>query len=437
MKKYSIRLIGLLSFALTSVPCSAQLSRYECWFDNQQMGSSGALSGSELTVVRSFDTRPLSSGLHTFCFRAQQSDGKYSPVYTSTFLKFAAIDGSMLEYWIDDKFLYRDAIFVEGEDGVVQLSLDLNDSDKYPEGLHTFYFRVAEQGGNYSPIYTSSFMKFKAGEGQALEYWFDDGFNECEIKPIESIVDGVMPLELDMTNTRKFPLGFHQLHMRVVMSGSQYSPVYSSYVMRLPDGNRSELTFWVDDNYANRKPMAANASGNIVVLNGLLDLSSITPGIHQLHYRITSNGYDDGVTYNENIMVKSRYQQDDNTMIVAKRHWVDDADGGEMGVLKSVVFADSFTLNPWDYSEGQHAYHVAYQNSAGVWSETNTTYFYRDPMSPNQLKIGMLANDIDEVKIEGNLPVYNLNGMKVGMSSDIKQLHRGIYIIGGRKVVKQ
>lgn len=439
MKKLSIRLIGLLAMMLTAIPCSAQLSSYEWWFDNQQIGGSGLLGGSEQTVNLHLPTSSLTSGLHTFHFRALQSDGMYSPVYTSTFLRFAAISGAMLEYWLDDRFNYRAAVEVKDEDGVVVQTLDLSDNDRYPVGFHTLNFRVAEQGGNYSPIYTASFMKFNPGEqAQVLEYWFDDGFeNRRETMPLADTPDGVVSMELDMKNTVKFPLGLHHLYMRVAMAGSKYSPVYSAYVMRLADGNKSEVTFWIDDDYAHRKVIHGNASSNTVVLGGQLDFSTVSPGIHRLHYRITSNGYDDGVVYEEPLLVKSLYRKDDtNATIVAKRHWVDDGESGEMSTGGSVVFVDNLTLNPWDYTDGQHAYHVAYQNSAGVWSETNTTYFYKDPQSPNMLKIGMMTDDIDEVTAEANVPVYNLSGMKVGMSNDMNQLPRGIYIVGGKKVVK-
>lgn len=435
MKKHSIRLIGLLALVLTALPCRAQLRSYECWFDNQQGASSGALSGSEQTLELSLDAKQLKSGLHTFCIRAQQSDGMYSPVYTSTFLKFAAIDACMVEYWVDNLFDLRDAVPVEGDDGVVSLSLDLNDIGKYSIGLHTLYFRVAEQGGNYSPIYSSTFMKFNSGEGKALEYWFDNGFDHRSTVTIEQSHNDLIPLSLDLNSNPTFTLGLHQFHMRMVMYGGEYSPVYTSYVMRLPTGNHSDITFWVDNDYAHRKTFSSKLAGDVIQLNGLLDLSSVTPGMHYLHYRLATNGYDDGVAYQEPLLVKTRYTKENNPTIVARRSWIDDGEGGEISVGQSEVFVDNVILSPWDYSEGQHTYNVAYLNSAGVWSDTNVTYFYRDPQCPSQLKVGMIADDIAEVNADVDMPVYNLNGMKVGMSSDMKQLPRGVYIVGGKKMV--
>lgn len=413
MKKLSIRLIGLLAMALTAIPCSAQLSSYEWWFDNRQIGSSGQLSGSEQTVDLQLPTASLTSGLHTFHFRALQSDGMYSPVYTSTFLKFAAISGAMLEYWLDDRFDYRAAVEVTDASGLVDLNLDLSDNDKYPVGFHTLNFRVAEQGGNYSPIYTSSFMKFDPSqEGQMLEYWFDDGFeNRRETMPLVDTPDGVMSLDLDMTNQTKFPLGLHQLHMRVAMAGSKYSPVYSAYVMRLAEGNHSEVSFWIDDDHTNRKVAHGNANSNIVVLGGDLDFSKITPGIHRLHYRITSNGYDDGVVYEEPILVKSRYRDDGNVHIVAENHWVDEQyiEYGDNVSSQSMVFTHNLTLNPNDYAVGQHVLYVAYKNSAQVWSETNATYFYKEASDPNKLKIGRMPTAIETAEL-GELSVRAQEG---------------------------
>lgn len=440
MRKVNILVLLTLQLIFGNILSFAQsLSSYEWWFDNRQIGSSGQLSGSEYTVDLQLPTASLTSGLHTFHFRAQQSDGWFSPVYTSTFLKFAAISGSMLEYWLDDRFDYRAAVEVTDASGLVDLNLDLLDNNKYPVGFHTLNFRVVEQGGNYSPIYTSSFMKFDPSqEGQILEYWFDDGYENNRVTmPLADTPDGVMALQLDMKNTLKFPLGLHQLHMRVVMAGSKYSPVYSAFVLRLAEGNKSEVTFWLDDDYAHRKVTHGNANGNIVVLSGQLDLSTISPGIHRLHYRVASNGYDDGVVYEEPILVKSRYRKDDNVVIVAKRHWVDDGEGGEMEVAPSYLFVDNFTLNPHDYAVGQHAYHVAYMNSAGVWSDANVTYFYKDAQSPNKLRMGVMTDAVEDVESDVEIPVYNLGGIKVGMSSDMPRLPRGIYIIGGKKVVKR
>lgn len=416
MRKVNILVLLTLLLILGNILSSAQsLSNYEWWFDNRQIGGNGRLGGSEHTVNLQLPTTSLTSGLHTFHFRAQQSDGSFSPVYTSTFLKFAPISGSMLEYWLDDRFDYRAAVEVTDASGLVDLNLDLSDNDKYPVGFHTLNFRVAEQGGNYSPIYTSSFMKFDPSqEGQMLEYWFDDGFeNRRETMPLVDTPDGVMSLDLDMTNQTKFPLGLHQLHMRVAMVGSKYSPVYSATVFRAVDGTHTEITYWLDDDYVHRKVLKGGNSQNGVITfdQKTMDFTNAAPGVHRLHYRVTSAGFDEGVTYETPIMVKSRYRDDGNVHIVAENHWVDEQyiEYGDNVSSQSMVFTHNLTLNPNDYAVGQHVLYVAYKNSAQVWSETNATYFYKEASDPNKLKIGRMPTAIETAEL-GELSVRAQDG---------------------------
>ena len=87
---------------------------------------------------------------------------------------------------------------------------------------------------------------------QILEYWFDDNFYKKATIPINVGSESMQVLELDFTDMVKFPLGFHRLNYRVVANGA-YSPVYSDCVMRIPDGEHSEIIYWLDDDY-NKEP---------------------------------------------------------------------------------------------------------------------------------------------------------------------------------------
>ena len=381
--RQTLRLVLLAALASLAGIAQAQLTEYECWFDNGVGGFNGVLSGFESTVTVNAQTGSLSPGLHTFSFRARQSDGYYSPVTTSTFLKFSAITGSMLEYWIDGGFPYRDAATLSaGEEGIATLSLDLSDA-KYAVGLHTLYFRVAAQGGNYSPIYSSQFLKYEVGQGSMLEYWFDDRFGSHNAIEVNTSVEGLQPLQLDLSNTEAFPIGLHRLNMRLSMFGNLYSPVYSAYVMRLQDAKATEVSFWLDDDWAGRRIVAGQAGDQMVNVSGVLDFNDAVPGIHRLHYRVCSQGEDEGVTYEVPLLVKSRYRRQEDAVIIGETHWVDDPlDCSAVNFsTPQQTFTHQITLSPDDYEDGLHSYSVQYENSAGVWSETNVTYFYKDPIS--------------------------------------------------------
>ena len=57
------------------------------------------------------------------------------------------------------------------------------------------------------------------------------------------------------------------------------------------------------------------------------------------------------------------------------------------------------------------------------------TYIFED------LNTGVKGIETDSVK-DGVYPVYNLQGVKVGVSKDMDKLPKGIYIVGGKKLIK-
>lgn len=357
-----MRLISLVVMAAASVVANAQLVSYEYWFDNQFGCSMGALSGSEATVDLSIDTRSLSYGFHTFNIRAQQSDGMYSPVYTSSFLKFETSESSMLEYWFDDKFDSRKA---------VQL--------------------------------------LEAGD--------------------------IHPVELDMTSVQDFPYGLHQLNMRVAVSGNFYSPVYSAHVVRLAQGTKSQLTYWLDDDYAGRRVVTGIDQNGIANITNQLDFSSAHEGFHKLKMRVSSNDFDEGVIYEYALLVKSRYNASGNpTVVLAGKYWCDEDEPSSWHApFPNVEVTHTITLDPEDYEPGQHVLYLQYMNSATLWCEPNATYFCKYANNPNKLVLGMYDEEAAEIDITTDTPtedvIYDLSGRRVQNPT------RGFYIINGKKTL--
>ena len=90
---------------------------------------------------------------------------------------------------------------------------------------------------------------FMGVRAQILEYWFDDNFKDKRASiPISVGTESMQTLELDLTDMVKFPLGIHRLNYRIVANG-EYSPIYSSTVMRVPEGEFTEIIYWLDDEY--------------------------------------------------------------------------------------------------------------------------------------------------------------------------------------------
>lgn len=237
-----------------------------------------------------------------------------------------------------------------------------------------------------------------------LEYWFDDNFEQRSSAPINTAADVAWVIDLDMSDLTKFPLGLHRLNMRVV--GNDYSPIYSDLVLRLPNGGQTGLTCWLDDDYENRQNITGNSiDGRTIDIGSLLDFSSVPSGMHRLKYRITANGFDHGVIYEVPILVTRLYNNQPDVTIVRQTNWVDEfIKISSDFVYPRSVATPTYTLNPNDYEVGQHAFHVQFRNSAGVWTEVNTTYFYKkEPSGP--LYAGRMPADLTGID-EGTVSDY-------------------------------
>lgn len=414
----SPRLIGLSLLLLCTMGARAQAG-LEYWFDSYSDPKLVPMPMAAGTIKTGLNCTDLTDGFHTVYIRAKSSDGYYSPISSSSFIKFSASSSdSKLEYWFDTDVDKRGATIIDVEKGENQmLELDLSDASNFPLGIHQLSMRVAAYGGYYSPVYTDLVMKLPAGSGESvLEYWFDDNVTRKASFPINIFSGDVQKLELDMTNVSSFPLGFHKLSMRVAAYGSQYSPIYTAYVMRLPTGGNTQLTYWLDDDYKKGRHVIAGKFGagygnypdfSTTYFLSALDLSYASSGMHRLHCRITTgNGFDEGVVYEVPILVTQRYNQQPDVTVVSEEFWLDeqpDYYGGS--ILPQSVVIRSYTLNPNDYEEGQHAFHVQYKNSAEVWSAQNVTYFYKDSAT-GQLRVGKKPLDTTEINSTSDMELF-------------------------------
>ena len=108
-RKTFICIVACLLCLLPALTYAQSLTRYEYWFDDDfNSRVPGNLSGTSDAVSLSIGTDQLENGVHKFSFRARQSDGKYSAIISSLFLKRPMVQSSQMEYWFDDKFDQRE-----------------------------------------------------------------------------------------------------------------------------------------------------------------------------------------------------------------------------------------------------------------------------------------------------------------------------------------
>ena len=220
---------GLLLSLLMCLPllASAQLVRYEYWFDNNYAGRTPVtLNGSETTVDADIPTDGLDCGIHSLHFRVRRQDGWYSPVTSSLFFKAATGESGKIEYWFDNDFENRTtaSLAAAGENSLTTMSLDLRDHDKFPMGAHRLHIRLLTDLGP-TAIYTTDVLKLVLGKVEKLQYWFDDNFEDAKTTSgVDSQNGIVFAGDLDLSDVSE---GMHRLYYRGLSENMQTSTAVS------------------------------------------------------------------------------------------------------------------------------------------------------------------------------------------------------------------
>ncbi|MBR1547130.1 MAG: hypothetical protein IJ637_00170 [Prevotella sp.] len=428
----------------------------EYWFDSDTehiatMSIDVKDGESQVLELDLSDVERFPLGVHQLNMRVATDGGRYSAVYSDFVVRLQAGTGeSELEYWFDDSYENHSVVAVSTEQNEVQkLELDMSDVARFPYGVHQLNMRIAQLGSRYSPIYTANVLRLQAGAGESvLEYWFDDDIEHRATKAVSAEGGQVQTLELDLSDDSSFPYGLHRLNMRIAVGGTRFSPVYTSVVMRHRQGPRNYLTYWLDDDYANRQRVwTSTGNGHQFVFSSRLDFSRVAEGMHRLKMRIATNETDDGVVYEYPVLVVRRYQKSDNVVVKSDATWMNDnsVKAKDLANPKSLL-TKQYVLDPETFEpDRQYAFHVQYINSAQVWSSINTTYFYRDATT-GTLRAGRVLQDDGEVTVidvtpadEQALCYYSQGAIHVDMQS-ARLAPTGIvavYDLTGKPVARQ
>ena len=272
-----------------------------------------------------------------------------------------------VEYWFDDKVDPKPLSLSGGQATVSARGLKA--------GLHTIHLRASNGGGydDYSPVYSSTFLKFEAPGAARIQYWFDGDVKHLASMPIDTDAETVQMIDLDLSNSEKFPIGIHQLNMRIVAASGQYSPVYNALVMRMPAGaENSVLEYWFDEDNTKSGtiPVSLKTDG-VQTLN--LDMSSLDYfpyGLHKLNMRVAAYGNQYSPVYSAFVM---RLPTGPNNYIA---YWLDDdydpknlkkARAYSQNGLDATFVAD---LNLSSASSGMHRLHFRVSRNAVDYGTT-------------------------------------------------------------------
>ncbi len=131
---------------------------------------------------------------------------------------------SKLHYWFDDNLSTMTEQTLSGTQQGFNKAID---ASSLKEGMHTLYFRIGDNEGQWTPLQVSSFfvapLRDKGAKAiKAVEYWLDNKTTERKTTEMNG---NIWQQTLDVS---KLSEGIHTLNYRFVDNYGDYSPVSQS-----------------------------------------------------------------------------------------------------------------------------------------------------------------------------------------------------------------
>ena len=442
-------LMSILSLLLLSQVQAQErtLTKYEYWIDNiETLFTTGTLNGqSEQTLQLAIDPKGCNEGLHYFYCRFQDSEGRWSSPLSWPFIVRALPQNEEVkvvkaEYWIDSN-------------EKIELTVDANqlaftvDAAGVGVGLHTLNYRLLNNEGRYSPLYTWMFLREELLDESVentvstVEYWIDDLSNGIHE---ENVTGNEINLSIDASSLHD---GLHKLVYRFKDVRGRYStPTTWAFVKNKPAPNAkvSWYKYWWDDHEDLAVTESVESSGREFVFEKQLTVPEYIMAAAKDNEPLTSTfhiifgddaGRVSGISSTDVSYVKRAFQIEPNDLLELKNlynqfggsqwttAWTFLDQGMQAADLPGVSFMGPDELGYWRVSE----LHLSAYGLKGDVSQSKL-YFprltYLD-LSNNRLT-GDLTPFVEELKQLKTLDVRNnmLTGLR-SLPTSVATLYQG------------
>lgn len=233
MRKIMLPFLACL-LALTAAADDRTLTAGEYWIDNNHNQRTTVDIGSDGLMQFVLDASTLSEGLHTLHYRAQDSEGSYSPAQAWLFYRIKATEtGTLtLDYWVDEGD-HETCALADGQTAFVL------DASNLSEGLHTLHYRLNTLSGQTGAERTWLFYRvapaYESGI-RTLEYWVDEGQHETR-----TLTENDVAFTLDASALGE---GLHTLNYQLREEGGRVSPQQQWLFYRITSKPRTSSLKW-------------------------------------------------------------------------------------------------------------------------------------------------------------------------------------------------
>ncbi len=362
-------LLTLIAGVLCSVVSAQSVFRLQYWFDGQHDSRiTNTFSTSSWQPL--IETSQLSSGVHTLFLQVQDSTGNWFPPCSYLFYRIPDADNGnqvRYSYWFDYDHEYAH------HDSTSTGNL-LLDAGTLATGIHTITFQFDFH--NYTSFKHYLFYKSPFSQNDSMEYvfWFDQNHVNSQ--------SGYTLNNHFLLDVDSLCVGLHTLNAQFKNGDYHTFKSYLFYKSPATLGDSMEYVVWFDQDYANL------LSGHVSHSHLLLDVDSLSDGIHTLNAQFRSGDYH---TFKSCLFYKVPATLGDSIEYV---FWFDqDNDHQQSGQIHNghlILDADSL-------SSGFHTLNA--QFGSGNNLTLKSFLFYKKPQEDNKIvKYEYWLNDLDSLK---------------------------------------
>jgi pimeloyl-ACP methyl ester carboxylesterase len=284
------------------------------------------------------------------------------------------------QYWFDASYASMISVPIMPQSNL-QLNMNIS-SINLSVGLHTVHIRFRDNNDHWSSIKSNFIYKppIEIQGTSQYEYWFDNSYSS------KTSVNNTLTTNfilLDNINMNALNTGLHSLHIRFRPNGKAWSSTVSTFFYRpeLISAGTPQYEYWFDNNYSD-KALINNSSTNDFVLLDNLITTTLTNGLHTLHFRFRP----DGKTWSS---TSSSFFYKDNDILtginnLAKYvYWFDNNWQDPKAIIITGAQDINWTLNTNvdSLAIGPHTLSQTFKDERGKWSSIVTSNFTKDPVT--------------------------------------------------------
>ena len=331
------------------------------WFDNNFLVQTlPADNGSDIFIP----TQSLQPGYHTANFYFKNNAGSRSCVTTNSFAKVLGNSTvNTMEYWYDSSFTARQTMnFTDAS------TIDLNvPANNLSTGYHLIHYRFQLQGGLWSSVHTSTFIKNTSSTAGAkeMEYWYDDMFANRQTSTVTD------PANIDFNvPTTELALGQHTIYYRFKIGTDEWSSVAaSSFIKSTAATGTTKIEHWFNSDFDNRVTTTVTDLNNV---DENISTNTLPLGTNILYTRFQkTNGLWSSIT--ATIFLKNETGSNGWQY----QYWVDST----LGLATTVPISDpaniDFNADVNNTDTGWHILHSRFRKNNGLWSSVTADSFYK------------------------------------------------------------